>query len=482
MIKTQLFDHQKLIVDFAKDKSYLGIWADYGSGKSLTALTIIEQKKWSRVLIVSTKLSIEATWVQEILMHTDFRYALLTGTASQRTNALTRGLMQSKIDQSYYSATKLNPVMFLINFDGVKSIFHELAAANFEAIIIDESVAIKSFTSQRFQVLYELGKLVPNRYVMTGFPITENIIDLYSQIKFLDLGKSLGDNFYKFRNTYCAKHGYRYIPKKALIPVLLEKIKPFSIRVTNDVLRLPPKVYKTIKVPLTDQQIKLLSDLNNEFRLEFGRVSLDTSYIFTILNKSLQICDGFIQDSDVKDADGNIIKKGGNLEILDTNKDDALLSIIEEMDVTQNKVLIWCAYRFSIRKLEAYFKKLGIPTLSLTGDTENTEQVVNAFQNNPKYNVLIASIKKASASITLTNCRYVIYYSNVWSGAERGNSEARTHRIGSEKHSSIIYTDLCIKDSVEERVLECLRSKKELVTELKIHFGNIFSLNKEVKV
>ena len=92
------------------------------------------------------------------------------------------------------------------------------------------------------------------------------------------------------------------------------------------------------------------------------------------------------------------------------------------------------------------------------------------FQKSRDYNVLICTQKKAAESVTLTSARYAIYYSNIWSNDARLNSEARIRRKGSEIHKSIIYIDLITKDSVEEKVYECLRKKKDLINELKTAF------------
>jgi len=158
------------------------------------------------------------------------------------------------------------------------------------------------------------------------------------------------------------------------------------------------------------------------------------------------------------------------LEIIDSNKDEALVETLEEIDITRNKVVIWCAFLFSVSKIEAILSKLGIRTLSLIGSTENANKVVQLFQNSRTHNVLICTQKKAAESVTLTAAKFSIYYSNIWSNDARLNSEARIRRKGSEIHSHIMYIDLITKNSIEEKVYECLRRKKDLINELKIAF------------
>lgn len=483
MIKTKPMDHQLLAAEFCLDKNelpYSGIFADYGTGKSLIALMIIEvmrqikEKQFKKVLIASTWLSIETTWCDEIKKHSDFRFCVLKGTAKAKVNLLQYAVGKIDDPERYtYHNESTKPLLFLINYEGVKSIYQELIGARFDAIFADESTKIKTHDADRTMALYEIGKSVGHRYIMTGFPVTEKLSELYSQIKFLDQGKVFGNSYYAFINRYFVRLGIKTIVKKKSIKEIMDLIKPFCIRITNEVLKLPPKTYKTINLEMTDQQRELLLKFNDTFRLELGRVKIDTKYIFTLISKSLQICDGFVQHKEYeKDEKGRNTKKllSSELEIVDTNKDEALIEILEEIDTTKNKVVIWCAFLFSVQKLETILKKLGILTLSLTGATVDSNKVVSMFQRSREYNVLICTQKKAAESVTLTSARYAIYYSNIWSNDARSNSEARIRRKGSEIHKNIMYIDLITKRSVEEKVYECLRKKKDLIDELKAVF------------
>lgn len=460
MINTKLMGHQEKIVEFCLKKHYAGIFADYGTGKTLCALTLINEHRWKKVLIISTKLAIDSTWRDEIKKHSDFRFCVLQGTSKQKFNMLDHALGKCDDPRRYneYGTSLIKPMLFLINFEGVKNIYFELQSIKFDAIFVDESTKIKTHSTERTKVIFELGSSTSNRYIMTGFPVTENLAELYSQIKFLDRGECFGKSYYAFLNKYFVRLGPKMLVKKSSIAQILKLISPFCIRITNEILKLPPKVYKEIDIEMTDKQRELLRHFNDSFQLEFGKVKIDTQYIFTLLAKSLQICDGFVQDNEK------------NLEVIETNKDEALIEVLEQINTEKNKVVIWCAFLFSVSKLKRILGRLGIPTLTLTGETENTNLVVSKFQNSKYTNVLIATQKKAAESVTLTSAKYAIYYSNVWSNDLRGNSEARIRRKGSEKHSSIMYIDLLTRGTVEKKVYDCLRKKKDLIDELKKAF------------
>lgn len=470
MIRTELMPHQDLIVQFCSDKDYVGIFSDYGTGKSLAALAITEKKKYKKVLIVSTRLSIDTTWCDEIRTHSNFRFCILKGTAKQKANLLAYALGKVENPNRYsHAAESSRPMLFLINYEGIKSIYGELCQAGFDAIFADESTKIKTHDAERTMALYEVGEYARHRYAMTGFPITEKLAELYSQVKFLDRGGVFGNSYYAFLNRYFVRFGPKLVVRRNSIAKILKLIKPFCIRITNETLKLPPAVYKPIQIEPTAEQVALLTQFNESFKLEFGKVKIDTKYIFTLLAKSLEVCDGFVKQT-IKDEDGKVLEE--HVEFIETAKDEALIETLEEIDVSRNKVVIWCAFILSVSKIAKILKKLKIPVLVLTGDPNiDANKTVAMFQNSSHYNVLIATQKKAAESVTLTSARYAIYYSNIWSNDARLNSEARVRRKGSEKHDSIIYIDLVTRGTVEFKVYTALRTKKNLIGELKTEFN-----------
>lgn len=453
--------HQNRIVTFCCDKKYAGIFADYGTGKTLAALMIMNKMKWNRILVVSTKLSLLSTWIDEIKERSNFRYSVLMGTRQQKIHRLDWGLKISRDLPGHWHRGAAHTTLFLLNYDGIKNIYHELTRSYFDAVFLDESTKIKSSKTERTKICWSLGREIKHRFIMAGFPVTENLVDLYSQVKFLDNGTTLGNRYDAFVHENFVKFGPKIVPKAKNKKLILKKIQPFCIRVTNKDLNLPPQIYKQMTIKQTKQQKELLDDLTNSFSFEFGKVKYDTQYIFGLINKSMQICDGFVTDD----------KK--NIETLRTEKDETLVELLDEIDPRQNKVVIWCAFLFSIHKIERILKRLKIPTLTLTGASKEESSIVRKFQHSKSSNVLLTTQKKSAESISIQNARIAIYYSQLWSGDLRANSEARIRRKGSEKHKSILYIDFMTENSVEIQISKCHRQKKSLINELKRIFTEV---------
>lgn len=79
-------------------------------------------------------------------------------------------------------------------------------------IIVDESIKIKNLEAKRTQRVLELGKMVWNKLILNGQPLTRDLLDLYPQMQFLD-PRILNMSLSQFKNTFCkytraTKNGY----------------------------------------------------------------------------------------------------------------------------------------------------------------------------------------------------------------------------------------------------------------------------------
>jgi len=155
MIRTEMMDHQKVISKFVAKRKFAGIFAEYGSGKTLCALDVIDKLHLQRVLVVSTKTSIQSTWTTEIRKHSDFGWVILLGSRRQKAKILDYGL------SVFGNYKKVGSMLFLVNYDGVRNIYTELEAVPWDVVILDESTKIKSPFTKRTKILYAPVRPLP---------------------------------------------------------------------------------------------------------------------------------------------------------------------------------------------------------------------------------------------------------------------------------------------------------------------------------
>ena len=67
---------------------------------------------------------------------------------------------------------------------------------------IDESTTIKTPTSNRTKNILKLRTLAKYRRILTGSPVTNSPLDLYSQCQFLGSWLLNTDSYYDFRSRY----------------------------------------------------------------------------------------------------------------------------------------------------------------------------------------------------------------------------------------------------------------------------------------
>jgi len=163
-----------------------------------------------------------------------------------------------------------------------------------------------------------------------------------------------------------------------------------------------------------------------------------------------QICCGFLQPDE------------GEIEPIKNNRLDELLEVIEE---TQGKVIIWASYTYDIKKIrDALAEKYGQDSVACYyGETPQDErqEIVDKFQDmdNP-LRFFVGQPKTGGYGITLTAAHTVVYYSNSYDLEIRLQSEDRAHRIG--QTNKVTYIDLVSPRTIDEKILGALRNKIDI--------------------
>ena len=130
---------------------------------------------------------------------------------------------------------------------------------------IDESTTIKSPTAKRTKNTLKIGELAKYRRILTGSPVTKSPLDLYTQCKFLDPFYLDEASYYSFRARYAnmVKRNFggrsvQLVTSYRRLDELAQKLDKFSYRVLKeDCLDLPPKVFTTRNVDLSNAQTHL---------------------------------------------------------------------------------------------------------------------------------------------------------------------------------------------------------------------------------
>jgi len=328
---------------------------------------------------------------------------------------------------------------------------------------IDESTTIKNPTAKRTKNILKIKDLAKYRRILTGSPVTKSPLDLYSQCKFLDPYHLGYGSYYAYRARYAHMLERNFGGRRVQIvgsyrrlPELSQKLEKFSYRVLKeDCLDLPEKVFTKRIVELTKEQDKAYKQLKDTALaiLDNGKM-MSTVNVMTQLMRLHQVTCGHFKADD------------GTITHLKNNRVDSLMELLEE---TEGKVIIWANYVEDIKNIVGALKKAygEASTVEYHGSVDSThrqDQIALFQQKNGPTRYFVGNPQTGGYGITLTAANTVIYYSNNYDLEKRLQSEDRAHRIG--QTGSVTYVDLIAEGTIDERIVKALRKKINIANEI----------------
>lgn len=330
---------------------------------------------------------------------------------------------------------------------------------------IDEATAIGNPKALRTKAAVRLGTLFKYRRILTGSPIANGPLKLYTQAQFLKPWLLGHGSWYSYRNEYCVlkdmtlNQGSRLVNFKTVVGYrnldkLRAKIADWSAVVTKaECLDLPPKIYETVEVEMTEEQERIYRNLRELCLAELGDGSLVTvNIVLTKLLRLQQVLCGYVPNED----EALVPVKGRRLERL-----------LEQVEETSGKVIIWSRFVPAIRDIAAALKEEygaeSVVEYYGATSTEARRAGIERFQDGAA-RFFVGNPQTGGYGITLTAASTVIYYANSFDLEQRIQSEDRCHRVGLTH--SVTYVDLVTPGTVDEKIIKVLRDKRKISDEL----------------
>lgn len=467
-VKANLFQHQvrgynMALINFTLRRGF-GFLFEMGCGKTLTAIavagTLYSERKINKLLVVAPT-SVCSVWPEDFGKFADFPHLekIMLGTKSQRLKQL------KELESFPCEALKVA----VINYESVwrDDIFDKLVEFNADMIICDESQRIKTHDAQQSKAMHQLGDLARYKLILSGTPVQNNAVDLYSQYRFLD-PTVFGNNFYKFRNRFCVMGGFnrRQIVNYKDLDLLIKKEHSIAYRVTKkEALDLPEQTFETRYITLTPSEKKLYNTLKKESATELANGgTISASTVLTKLLRLQQFTGGFVI------ADGE-----EKPQQIGSGKINALEDIVDDYVIDGGKKLvIFARFRAELDLIQNLLDKKKLKYGVIYGDIKLSDrgEIVKDFQENEETKVFLAQIDTAGLGITLTAADTCVYYSVNFNYAAYSQSLARIHRIG--QRNTCTYIHLTTKGTVDELIMKALHKKEDLaktiVDDWKIYF------------
>lgn len=467
--KTEPFKHQLEAWTRSRDLEYFALLMEMGTGKSKvlvdTLAWLFGRGQVNAALIVAPK-SVVGTWAEEQLpLHLpDSVHDPLIVTWDPGPNKAKR--------EEYnllFTPDALRLKVLIMNIDAFSTkkgcqFAEAFLNAHHALWALDESTRIKSPSTKRTRAVLKLARLARYRRILTGMPVTQSPLDVYCQYEFMKPGLLDQTNWFAFRYRYAIL--VRRVFNGRSVDLVtgyqrLDELQRLILRhgyrkLKGECLDLPPKVYQTRTVELTDEQRKLYDKLKKDAVVELSKEQRVTAPLVMVkLLRLRQLLAGtFVTDA------------GEHVDVGCQNRLDELMAAVEE---TQGKVIIWCTFVDSIHRIwgelaKVYGDKSACMFYGGTGP-ELRQNLVDWFQNPAdELRFFVGQVHTGGLGLTLTAADTVIYYEHDWSFEARAQSEDRAHRIGQTR--SVTYVDLVARDTVDETMVQAVKAKKGLADQV----------------
>lgn len=345
--------------------------------------------------------------------------------------------------------------VFIVNYESLKKYFVESintpkgekfklnhihfrnTTSLFKSVVLDELHRCKDGSTQ--QAKFVMGITRGKEYIigLTGTPVVNKPKDLVSQLKIINRLHDFG-GYKVFMDRYCGGNGSGAFNLQELNYKLCTTC--FFQRQKKDVLKdLPDKIRQIVLCDITtrDEYKAALDDLAVYLK-EYKEKSE------TDIQKSLR---------------GEIMVKIGICKNISARgKMNEVMEYIDEVVDAGEKIVVFIHQKEIALKLLSTYPK----AVSVRGDDDmiSRQKSVDSFQNDPKVQVIICSIKAAGVGLTLTASSRVAFVELPWHPADCDQCEDRTHRIGQKNAVNAAY--FIGKDTIDEYIYEIIESKREV--------------------
>ncbi len=446
-------------VKFILSHGGAGILLDPGMCKtaiSLAAFSVLQKEQKLKMLVIAPLRPCYLVWPAERAKWTDFENLKMEVLHGPKKN----------------EALRRDADIYVINPAGLRWLFAELYKMRvwpFDVLCVDESTQFKHTNTEQFKTLLPyLGKF-RRRWILTGTPAPNGLMDLFGQIKILDLGRALGQYITQYRNRYFLPTGfmgYQWAPQEDAEERIYRAIEPLTMRMdAKDYIKLPPIIGlnppAVVSVRLPPAARKVYDNLEENLIAEVRGQVVKAANAAVASMKCRQVASGGIY-TDAKER---------KWKLMHDEKTDAVEELLDELSGKPAIIAVDFAHdvarlkkRFDKTNKEAFKTFGGVPFIG--GGVSMKETVcIEAAWNKGHLPFVLANTQSVAKGLNLQGAgRAVILHSITWNLEDYIQLVRRIWRKG-QKHKVFLY-HIVAQDTVDEVMMIALRSKAKTQADL----------------
>ncbi len=427
-------------MNFLRAYNFGGCLADdMGLGKTVQTLALLQQQKettegLTSLLIMPTSLIFN--WEMEARKFTP-NLKILNYTGINREKNVEKF---SKYDIVLTSYGTVRMDIAVLN----KMVFHY--------VVLDESQVIKNPDAIIARAVQELKS--SHRLILTGTPIENSTLDLWSQMSFVNPGLLGTETFFRKEFLIPIEKKHDELKTKKLYAL----IKPFILRrQKNQVAKdLPDKIENIQYCSMTEEQEKEYEKVKSNYR----NLILDSIEEKGIGGSQILLLQGLTRLRQISNhpilAEPEYVDGSGKMKDVTHMLDRALAE--------DHKILVFSQFVKHLQLYVEHFKKENIPFCYLDGSTKDRQKEVDEFQASTEKKVFLISLKAGGLGLNLTAADYVFLLDPWWNPAIEAQAIDRAYRIG-QKNNVFTYKFIT-KNTVEEKILLLQQNKLRLAQDL----------------
>ncbi|MGL5417257.1 MAG: SNF2-related protein [Clostridium sp.] len=392
-----------------------GILADdMGLGKTIQIIAYILSQRKKKFLIIA-KTSLIYNWLEEFKK---FGPSLKVGLCHGEKNKRRKTLENLK-----------DYDVILTTYGNVKNDIEIYRNIKFFNIIIDEAQTIKNIKSQVKIALKELKS--EGNIGITGTPIENNLLELWSIFDFIMPGYLLAEN--EFKKRYMEEDNSEEL-KNLINPFILRRVKGAVLK------ELPEKIEKNYYIELSKEEKILYKNLVKQIKEE----------------KNLG---GLIKLRQLVLSPNLVIPEYKKI----SSKIEALRELVIELIKEGKKVLVFSQFVSVLKEIEKELLKNQINIDYLDGSIDAKERIklVNDFNEQKEAGVFLISLMAGGVGLNLTSASVVIHFDPWWNPKVQEQASDRAYRFGQKNIVNII--KFIAKDTIEEEIIKLQEEKEELI-------------------
>jgi len=440
LVKTSLFPYQKEGVEFVLFKKVAIIADEMGLGKTIQAAAAAVLKKqifgFKKTLVVCPA-TLKSQWKKEIETFTNEKALIISGMPKERE--------AQYLDDKYF--------FFIVNYETILRDSIAINNAGIEFLILDEAQRVKNYETKTSSSIKRL--LPKHTLVVTGTPIENRLIDIFSVVSVLD--PYFFGPLWEFSYQHCL-----FDPGKENKINGYYNLQALNVRLSEILIRrekrnvleqLPNVQQIDIPVELSLQQAEyhasyargLASIISKKFLTPY-----DMQKMQLLLANMRMVCDSTY----LIDEETNVSPKMKELENI----------LFDQLDLrnVNRKIVIFSEW-IKVHKLIGQMlreNKIGFAELNGKVPVKSRGDLIRKFENSPECKVFL-STEAGGAGLNLQVADTLINFELPWNPAKKNQRIGRIDRLGQKSGKLTIY-NLITRNSIEQQIAAGLLVKQNL--------------------